>query len=222
MSIPGPTSGGRDRPATPASHARTQLAYSTLKFTFVETPLFSRLLCKYLDDEGYRHLQLALLAQPEKGDLIPGTGGFRKLRFQDGRGHRPYARRKADLETVDAIRALGQTDTTMNTKRKLFDELMQGVDAMRRERQRKVTLKTHTVEDRPPLQIDAATIRDTRESLRVSRAVFARRLRVSTRTLENWEQGRAKPNAQAAALILMVRKYPDTLKRLQALDDRAA
>jgi len=62
-----------------------------LKLTFVETPLFSKLLSKYMDDEGYRRLQLALLAQPEKGDLIPETGGFRKLRFQDearGKGKR--------------------------------------------------------------------------------------------------------------------------------------
>jgi putative transcriptional regulator len=107
-------------------------------------------------------------------------------------------------------------------KRKLFDELMEGVDAMRRQREGKITLKTHTVENQPPLQVNAETIRETRERFRVSRAVFARRLRVSTRTLENWEQGRAKPNAQAAALILMVRKYPDTLIRLQGLDDQAA
>jgi len=52
--------------------------------------------------------------------------------------------------------------------------------------------------------------------------VFARHLRVSVRTIENWEQGRAKPNAQAAALILMVRKYPDTLKKLQSLSEEAA
>jgi putative transcriptional regulator len=31
------------------------------------------------------------------------------------------------------------------------------------------------------------------------------------------EQGRAKPNPQAAALVLLVRKYPDTLARLDAL-----
>ncbi len=110
----------------------------------------------------------------------------------------------------------------MSTKRKLLDELMEGVDAMRRQRQGKITLKTHAVDDQPPLQIDAETIRDTRERLHVSRAVFARRLRVSTRTLENWEQGRAQPNAQAAALILLVREYPDTLKRLQTLGGRAA
>ena len=30
-----------------------------------------------------------------------------------------------------------------------------------------------------------------------------------------WEQGRAKPNPQAAALVLLVRRYPDTLERLE-------
>lgn len=107
-------------------------------------------------------------------------------------------------------------------KRELFDELMEGVDAMGRERVGKATLRTHEVDELPPLTVDSETIRKTREQLAVSRAVFARRLRVSTRTLENWEQGRARPNAQAAALILMVRKYPDTFSRLQALDDKAA
>lgn len=103
-------------------------------------------------------------------------------------------------------------------KRSLFDELMQGVDDMRQERLGKVTLRTHVIEEKPPLAVDASVIRETRERLHVSRAVFARRLRISTRTLENWEQGRAKPNAQAAALILMVRKYPDTMDKLQTLD----
>ena len=46
------------------------------------------------------------------------------------------------------------------------------------------------------------------------RAVFAPKLRLNERTLEKWDQGRAKPNPQAAALVLLVRKYPDTLERL--------
>ena len=110
----------------------------------------------------------------------------------------------------------------MKQKRKLFDELMEGVDAMQKQREGKLTLRSHEVEDLPPLEVDADLIRDTRERMNVSRAVFARRLRVSTRTLENWEQGRARPNAQAAALILMVRKFPDTLKTLSELENRAA
>ena len=106
----------------------------------------------------------------------------------------------------------------MTTKRNLFAELIEGVDAMKRHREGKITLRSHEVGQRPPLAIDAGLIRETRERLNVSRAVFARGLRVSTRTLENWEQGRAQPNAQAAALILMVRRYPDTLGKLQTLE----
>ena len=81
----------------------------------------------------------------------------------------------------------------MNKKRKLFDELLQGVDAMRTHREGKITLRTHTVQDLPPLEIDVGLIRDTREQFNVSRAVFARHIRVSTRTLENWEQGPSIP-----------------------------
>ena len=110
----------------------------------------------------------------------------------------------------------------MTKKRKLFNELMEGVDAMQQQREDKITLRSHEVEDLPPLEVDAELIRDTRERLHVSRAVFARCLRVSLRTLENWEQGRARPNAQASALILMVRKYPDTLEKLSSLGNQAA
>ena len=110
----------------------------------------------------------------------------------------------------------------MTKKRKLFNELMEGVDAMQQQREGKITLRSHEVEDLPPLEVDADLIRDTRERLHVSRAVLARRLRVSLRTLENWVQGRARPNAQASALILMVRKYPDTLEKLSSLGNQAA
>jgi len=110
----------------------------------------------------------------------------------------------------------------MTKKRRLFDELMEGVDAMQEQRAGKVTLRSYEIEDLPPLEVDADLIRDTRERLNVSRAVFARRLRVSPRTLENWEQGRARPNAQASALILMVRKFPDTLEKLSSLGNQAA
>jgi hypothetical protein len=44
--------------------------------------------------------------------------------------------------------------------------------------------------------------------------------RINERTLEKWEQGRAKPNPQAAALVLLVRRYPDTLARLDEVAAR--
>ena len=56
-----------------------------MRFVFFETPLFSRVLPSYLDDAEFRRLQTALIRDPESGDLMPGTGGFRKLRWSDAR-----------------------------------------------------------------------------------------------------------------------------------------
>ncbi len=105
-------------------------------------------------------------------------------------------------------------------KRKIFSELMEGVAAMKGHREGKITLLTYKVEPAPLPKVDARLIRDTRKRLRCSRAVFARKLRINERTLEKWEQGRAKPNPQAAALVLLVRKYPDTLERLDRVAQR--
>lgn len=56
-----------------------------MKLVFLETPLFTRLLGDYLTDESYRELQRALMENPEMGDVMPGTGGFRKVRWEDAR-----------------------------------------------------------------------------------------------------------------------------------------
>jgi mRNA-degrading endonuclease RelE of RelBE toxin-antitoxin system len=58
-------------------------------FSFVETPLFTKLLKQYLTDDDYVELQNALIQNPEAGDVIPGSGGVRKLRWgAPGRGKR--------------------------------------------------------------------------------------------------------------------------------------
>lgn len=56
-----------------------------MKALFVELPAFARFRPDYLDDEGFRALQVELMAFPEKGDVIEGTGGLRKLRRPDPR-----------------------------------------------------------------------------------------------------------------------------------------
>ena len=56
---------------------------------FVETPVFTGLVSKRLDDDDYRALQTALLLRPEQGPVIPGSGGLRKIRWSaEGRGKR--------------------------------------------------------------------------------------------------------------------------------------
>jgi|SRR6516165_8841823 hypothetical protein len=58
---------------------------------FIEAPAFTRYVADYLDDDSYGALQNLLAENPEAGDVMPGTGGFRKLRWADprrGKGRR--------------------------------------------------------------------------------------------------------------------------------------
>jgi hypothetical protein len=56
---------------------------------FVETPVFTAVVRRHLDDEQYRALQVSLGLRPGQGALIRGGGGLRKLRWQGaGRGKR--------------------------------------------------------------------------------------------------------------------------------------
>ncbi|PWV66019.1 hypothetical protein [Plasticicumulans acidivorans] len=48
-------------------------------------------------------------------------------------------------------------------KRDIFGELMEGIEAMREQREGKVTLRAHRLEHRPLPAVDAALIRATRE-----------------------------------------------------------
>lgn len=58
-------------------------------FVFIESNRFSRLVRNYLSDDEYAALQGFLLANPEAGDVIRGSGGVRKLRWRyAGRGKR--------------------------------------------------------------------------------------------------------------------------------------
>lgn len=62
-----------------------------MKASFWELPPFERLRQEYLDDDAFKRLQFELMASPEAGDVIKGTGGLRKLRFVDenrGKGKR--------------------------------------------------------------------------------------------------------------------------------------
>ncbi len=101
--------------------------------------------------------------------------------------------------------------------RDLFTELMAGVAEMAAHRQGKLTLRSYKVAPKTLPRVNAGFIRATRQKLGLSRGVLARKLYTNVRTLENWEQGRGRPNPQAAALLRLVRAYPDTLDRLERL-----
>jgi len=110
-----------------------------------------------------------------------------------------------------------KTKAKRGSARSLFAELSEGMEALADARQGKRTLRTHALEFRPAPSVTPQELIRVRKSLKISRALFAVYLRTNVRTLENWEQGRAKPNAQAALLINLVKRYPDTVQRLATI-----
>ena len=60
---------------------------------FIETPVFTRQISVLVDDEDYAEFQRELADDPEAGDVIPGSGGLRKIRMAaKGHGKRGGAR----------------------------------------------------------------------------------------------------------------------------------
>ena len=102
-------------------------------------------------------------------------------------------------------------------RRDLFAEVSEGMTALAEARQGKRTLRTHAAEFKAAPEVTPRELIRVRRPHKISRALFAVYLRTNVRTLENWEQGRAKPNAQAALLIRLVARYPDTVERLAAV-----
>jgi len=103
------------------------------------------------------------------------------------------------------------------SKRNIFDELLEGFGALKDEREGKLTLRTTVVESKAPPMMTAARVKAVREKFHVSQPVFARKLRTTPQTIKNWEQGTAKPNAQAAILLSLIDRNPKLLDEIAAL-----
>ena len=66
----------------------TSMPY-TINIKFIESPLFSKLVYNYLNEDEYAALQWTLALRPKAGNVIPGSNGLRKLRWTTkGRGKR--------------------------------------------------------------------------------------------------------------------------------------
>jgi hypothetical protein len=99
---------------------------------FIETPLFTADVKTLLPDESYAELQRELIARPTAGDLIPGTGGLRKIRWRlSGRGKRGGARViyywRASLSQIFllAIYSKGTQDDLTADEKKLMRRMVE-------------------------------------------------------------------------------------------------
>ena len=102
-------------------------------------------------------------------------------------------------------------------KRNLFEELKTSLADAQDFEEKKRTLKTTSLPPRDSTVLSAEQLRTIREKYNMSRALFARYLHISPRTLEKWELGTTKPNEQASTLLALTEKYPDMLMRLSTI-----
>ena len=98
---------------------------------FIESPIFSKLIANYLDDDEYSHLQRNLLKSPRAGNLIRGSGGVRKVRWASrGKGKRGGIRVIYYVPDGDSIWMLtvyskGEADTIPGPVLKQIKEAME-------------------------------------------------------------------------------------------------
>lgn len=67
----------------------------------------------------------------------------------------------------------------------------------------------------PPKEID---VRNIRQKLRMTQALFAAYFGVSKRTLQEWEQGRRQPEGPARALLTVINYEPEAVQRALTID----
>ncbi len=92
----------------------------------------------------------------------------------------------------------------------LFDDLLQSLKEAK-EIARGEAPASRRIKVTPP------DVKAVREQIGLSQSEFARLMRVSVKTLQNWEQHRRNPTGPAAALLKMVLTAPDVvLKTLHA------
>ena len=63
-------------------------------------------------------------------------------------------------------------------------------------------------------QVAANDVVATRVRTGLSQSQFAAALRISSRTLQHWEQGRRQPSGAAATLLKIVSRHPEVLREV--------
>ena len=94
---------------------------------------------------------------------------------------------------------------------KAFDKIMDGLtDALAYAEGDKSRGKTHEVE------VPAVDVRAARMRLGLSQDKFAETFRISPSTLRKWEQGTRQPQGPARALLTVIEREPEAVKRALA------
>ncbi len=94
------------------------------------------------------------------------------------------------------------------SKRNIGQEILEGIQDIRKFKAGKQDLRTYTLKEPAPPQV-------IRARLKLSQAAFAGLMGVSVRTVQDWEQGRRKPSGPAEALLRIAEQKPEVFMDLQ-------
>jgi putative transcriptional regulator len=93
------------------------------------------------------------------------------------------------------------------SSRDLGAEILQGIQEIKQHKRGKLSLKTTDISEPSPPEV-------IRAKLHMSQSAFAGLLGVSIRTLQDWEQGRRKPQGPAIALLRIAEQHPEVFSNL--------
>ncbi len=87
-------------------------------------------------------------------------------------------------------------------------EILAGISEIKEHKKGALNLKITRLSEPSSAQI-------IRSKLKLSQSLFAGLLGVSTRTLQDWEQGRRAPQGPALALLRIAEQHPEVFNNLQ-------
>ncbi|MDT0583878.1 MULTISPECIES: type II toxin-antitoxin system MqsA family antitoxin [Alteromonadaceae] len=94
------------------------------------------------------------------------------------------------------------------SNRDIGAEILAGINEIKEYKKGKASLRTTELSEPSAPQV-------IRSKLKMSQVMFAGLLGVSTRTLQDWEQGRRNPQGPAIALLRIAEQHPEVFSELR-------
>lgn len=204
--------------------------------TVVELTSFQRRAEKILSAEEYKDVIDFLAMNPMAGDEIQGTGGVRKVRFAMGNKGKSGGARVIYYFYSDTIPALRPADLWQGgadgpvgrsapnrvkagrcaarhcegaapmTRSNFADDLTEALnEAIRHARGEDTGAALHEI------SVEMVDVRAIRTGLGLSRPKFAERFGLDARTVQDWEQGRRRPDKAAQSYLKVIAHNPDVV-----------
>jgi len=211
----------------------------TALITVAETAPFIRQAAKLWSQEDRDAFVLFIATNPDAGDVIPDTGGLRKVRWtRPGTGKRGgvriiyfYHDDSMSLYLLPIFAKAERENWTWDEKRRAeamtgsIKQIYRGTDTMTKFGEALLEslddALAHASGEPSGVQIRTVPLPDVRairRKLNMSQQVFAETYRIPLPTLKNWEQGRRHPDAPAIAYLLTISRLPAEVSAALAQD----